>query len=180
MWFMGSTKEIAVKKTHKTTVCFWHCVLWLPGPDLGGEFPVQDLRTGEGGLLQVCMEGIGLLFANSKVRLGRHNTPYCRLSFCFCLRLSGQETGRTIVIMSDKVNALWLQSGHMSQVTDNDVVRDIMWPDTDNMWPDTDSMWLDTGNMWSDIEMWVLSHIGLFCRWAKCSCFVTLVQMHLS
>jgi len=35
---------------------------------------VQDLRTGEGGLLQVCMEGIGLLFANSKVRLGSHNT----------------------------------------------------------------------------------------------------------
>ena len=40
----------------------------LIGPDLGGEFPIQDLKTGEGGLLQVCMEGIGLLFANSKVR----------------------------------------------------------------------------------------------------------------
>jgi hypothetical protein len=25
------------------------------------------MRTGEGGLLQVCMEGVGLLFANSKV-----------------------------------------------------------------------------------------------------------------
>src|SRR2546421_1246964 len=35
--------------------------------ELGGEFPVQDMKTGEGGLLQVCMEGIGLLFANSKV-----------------------------------------------------------------------------------------------------------------
>lgn len=35
--------------------------------ELGGEFPVQDMRTGEGGLLQVCMEGVGLLFANSKV-----------------------------------------------------------------------------------------------------------------
>ncbi|XP_050449435.1 MAP kinase-activating death domain protein isoform X1 [Cataglyphis hispanica] len=34
--------------------------------ELGGEFPVQDMRTGEGGLLQVCMEGVGLLFANSK------------------------------------------------------------------------------------------------------------------
>ncbi|KAG5872380.1 hypothetical protein JTB14_013571 [Gonioctena quinquepunctata] len=34
--------------------------------DLGGEFPVQDMSTGEGGLLQVCMEGVGLLFANSK------------------------------------------------------------------------------------------------------------------
>ncbi|XP_061941465.1 MAP kinase-activating death domain protein isoform X3 [Apis cerana] len=36
------------------------------GAELGGEFPVQDMRTGEGGLLQVCMEGVGLLFANSK------------------------------------------------------------------------------------------------------------------
>ncbi|XP_014227945.1 MAP kinase-activating death domain protein isoform X4 [Trichogramma pretiosum] len=34
--------------------------------ELGGEFPVQDLVTNQGGLLQVCMEGIGLLFANSK------------------------------------------------------------------------------------------------------------------
>ncbi|XP_037051965.1 MAP kinase-activating death domain protein isoform X4 [Bradysia coprophila] len=35
-------------------------------PELGGEFPVQDMTTGEGGLLQVCLEGVGLLFANSK------------------------------------------------------------------------------------------------------------------
>lgn len=25
------------------------------------------MKTGEGGLLQVCLEGVGLLFANSKV-----------------------------------------------------------------------------------------------------------------
>lgn len=37
------------------------------GPELGGEFPVQDMMTGEGGLLQVCLEGVGLLFVNSKV-----------------------------------------------------------------------------------------------------------------
>lgn len=42
----------------------------LPGMELGGEFPVQDLRTGEGGLLQVCIEGVGLLFADSKVSPG--------------------------------------------------------------------------------------------------------------
>uniref|UniRef100_A0A1B0DB96 Uncharacterized protein n=1 Tax=Phlebotomus papatasi TaxID=29031 RepID=A0A1B0DB96_PHLPP len=36
-------------------------------PELGGEFPVQDMTTGEGGLLQVCLEGVGLLFANSKM-----------------------------------------------------------------------------------------------------------------
>lgn len=36
-------------------------------PELGGEFPVQDMVTGEGGLLQVCLEGVGLLFETSKV-----------------------------------------------------------------------------------------------------------------
>ena len=41
----------------------------LLGAELGGEFPIQDMKTGEGGLLQVCMEGVGLLFANSKVRI---------------------------------------------------------------------------------------------------------------
>lgn len=39
--------------------------------NLGGEFPVavvqDDMTPGEGGLLQVCLEGVGLLFANSKV-----------------------------------------------------------------------------------------------------------------
>jgi hypothetical protein len=40
----------------------------IVGPELGGEFPVQDMKSGQGGLLQVCMEGIGLLLANSKVR----------------------------------------------------------------------------------------------------------------
>ena len=42
-----------------------------PGMELGGEFPVQDIQSGEGGLLQVCMEGVGLLFSSSKVRLAR-------------------------------------------------------------------------------------------------------------
>uniref|UniRef100_A0A0A9Y2W5 MAP kinase-activating death domain protein n=1 Tax=Lygus hesperus TaxID=30085 RepID=A0A0A9Y2W5_LYGHE len=38
----------------------------LKGMEPGGEFPVEDLASGEGGLLHVCMEGVGLLFANSK------------------------------------------------------------------------------------------------------------------
>lgn len=50
----------------------------IAGPELGGEFPVQDLKSGQGGLLQVCMEGIGLLLANSKVRIS-HTT---HLSLC--------------------------------------------------------------------------------------------------
>lgn len=37
------------------------------GPELGGEFPVQDMRTGEGGLLQVTLEGINLKFMHSQV-----------------------------------------------------------------------------------------------------------------
>ena len=39
------------------------------GPDLGGEFPIQDVVSGEGGLLQVCMEGIGLVFSDNKVSI---------------------------------------------------------------------------------------------------------------
>ena len=39
----------------------------IPEMELGGEFPVEDIVTREGGLLQVCMEGIGVLFADRKV-----------------------------------------------------------------------------------------------------------------
>ncbi|XP_074005971.1 MAP kinase-activating death domain protein isoform X7 [Numenius arquata] len=39
-----------------------------PGPELGGEFPVQDMKTGEGGLLQVTLEGINLKFMHSQER----------------------------------------------------------------------------------------------------------------
>lgn len=35
--------------------------------NLGGEFPVLDVKSGEGAILQVCMEGVGLLFSTSKV-----------------------------------------------------------------------------------------------------------------
>ncbi|BFZ15853.1 hypothetical protein BsWGS_18891 [Bradybaena similaris] len=40
--------------------------LTSPVSDLGGEYPVQCLRTKESGILKVCMEGIGLLLQNSK------------------------------------------------------------------------------------------------------------------
>lgn len=42
------------------------------GPELGGEFPVQDMKTGEGGLLQVTLEGINLKFMHSQVRGQNH------------------------------------------------------------------------------------------------------------
>lgn len=41
--------------------------LCIAGPELGGEFPVQDMKTGEGGLLQVTLEGINLKFMHSQV-----------------------------------------------------------------------------------------------------------------
>ena len=56
--------------------------------ELGGEFPVEDLNTGEGGLLQVCMEGVGLLFAQSKVS----RKIICYLKFACTLRLLYLET----------------------------------------------------------------------------------------
>jgi hypothetical protein len=52
------------------------------GQQLGGEFPVQDLKTGQGGLLQVCMEGIGLLFANNKVCRNYFNLQAIHRSSC--------------------------------------------------------------------------------------------------
>lgn len=39
----------------------------ISGRDLGGEFPVNDIETNEGGLLQVRMDGIALLFDNRQV-----------------------------------------------------------------------------------------------------------------
>ncbi|XP_029633967.1 MAP kinase-activating death domain protein isoform X5 [Octopus sinensis] len=53
----------------------------VPGPDIGGEFPVQDLRSGQGGLLQVCMDGIGFLLANSKDF--EFFIELCRVKKCF-------------------------------------------------------------------------------------------------
>ncbi|EEB16134.1 map-kinase activating death domain protein, putative [Pediculus humanus corporis] len=58
-----------------------------PPGELGGEFPVQDMKTGEGGLLQVCMEGVGLLFVNSKffVRLDHIRKCYTQKGGMFVL-----------------------------------------------------------------------------------------------
>lgn len=40
----------------------------ISGRDLGGEFPVHDTVRNEGGLLQVRINGIVLLFANRQVK----------------------------------------------------------------------------------------------------------------
>jgi len=39
----------------------------LPGKELGGEFPVEDVETNQGGLLQVRIDGIALTFSDKKV-----------------------------------------------------------------------------------------------------------------
>ncbi|XP_012287241.1 MAP kinase-activating death domain protein isoform X2 [Orussus abietinus] len=66
--------------------------------ELGGEFPVQDLETGEGGLLQVCMEGVGLLFANSKffVRLDHIRKCFTQKGGIFVLEEFNPKTRRIV------------------------------------------------------------------------------------
>lgn len=70
-----------IKQIWTWTTC-WN----FSGPELGGEFPVQDVKSGQGGLLQVCMEGIGLLLANSKVGLLHVYTHYLSVCMAFCSR----------------------------------------------------------------------------------------------
>nr|XP_018672670.1 MAP kinase-activating death domain protein isoform X3 [Ciona intestinalis] len=46
-------------------------------PELGGEFPIQDMKTHECGLLQVTLDGINLKFINSQVFLGLKTIRKC-------------------------------------------------------------------------------------------------------
>ncbi|XP_031340209.1 MAP kinase-activating death domain protein isoform X5 [Photinus pyralis] len=67
-------------------------------PELGGEFPVQDMNSGEGGLLQVCMEGVGLLFANSKffVRIDHIRKCFTQKGGIFVLEEFNPKTRQVI------------------------------------------------------------------------------------
>uniref|UniRef100_A0AC34Q660 MAP kinase-activating death domain protein n=1 Tax=Panagrolaimus sp. JU765 TaxID=591449 RepID=A0AC34Q660_9BILA len=49
----------------------------IAGRDLGGEFPVNDIETNEGGLLQVRMDGIALLFDNRQEFVDLSNIKKC-------------------------------------------------------------------------------------------------------
>ncbi|KAJ6639366.1 MAP kinase-activating death domain protein [Pseudolycoriella hygida] len=71
-------------------------------PELGGEFPVQDMTTGEGGLLQVCLEGVGLLFANSKKR-----SVFVMTLFTFPLILTTQN----FFVRLDHIRKCFTQKG---------------------------------------------------------------------
>uniref|UniRef100_UPI003590007C MAP kinase-activating death domain protein isoform X2 n=2 Tax=Myxine glutinosa TaxID=7769 RepID=UPI003590007C len=47
------------------------------GPELGAEFPVQDLSSGESGLLQVTLEGINLKFVQNQVFIELNRIKKC-------------------------------------------------------------------------------------------------------
>ena len=55
--------------------------------DVGGDYPVEDLATNEGCLLQVCMEGISLLFAKREefIRLAHIRKCFTQRSSIFVL-----------------------------------------------------------------------------------------------
>ncbi|XP_053599948.1 MAP kinase-activating death domain protein isoform X4 [Plodia interpunctella] len=81
--------------------------------ELGGEFPVQDCASGEGGLIQVCMEGVGLLFHHSKdfeffVRLDHIRKCFTQNSGIFVLEEFNPKTRQIIQrkyksIMADQI-----------------------------------------------------------------------------
>ncbi|CAD5219985.1 unnamed protein product [Bursaphelenchus xylophilus] len=49
----------------------------IAGRDLGGEFPVHDIETSEGGLLQVRIDGVRLLFADRQDFISLANIKKC-------------------------------------------------------------------------------------------------------
>ncbi|XP_059059964.1 MAP kinase-activating death domain protein [Achroia grisella] len=78
--------------------------------ELGGEFPIQDCATGEGGLIQVCMEGVGLLFHHSKffVRLDHIRKCFTQNGGIFVLEEFNPKTRQILQrkyksIMADQI-----------------------------------------------------------------------------
>uniref|UniRef100_A0A2A4JT66 dDENN domain-containing protein n=1 Tax=Heliothis virescens TaxID=7102 RepID=A0A2A4JT66_HELVI len=78
--------------------------------ELGGEFPIQDCATGEGGLIQVCMEGVGLLFHHSKffVRLDHIRKCFTQNGGIFVLEEFNPKTRQIIQrkyksVMADQI-----------------------------------------------------------------------------
>lgn len=88
MWYNYTTALLRqLKYLHLQPACNWILVaFWFnsgvspSGPELGGEFPVQDMKTGEGGLLQVTLEGINLKFMHSQVRGQNHSSESAFIS----------------------------------------------------------------------------------------------------
>uniref|UniRef100_A0A8C7X6N5 MAP kinase-activating death domain protein n=1 Tax=Oryzias sinensis TaxID=183150 RepID=A0A8C7X6N5_9TELE len=68
-------QETQLNKFYTKKVRRYAC--WDFCPELGGEFPVQDMKTGEGGLLQVTLEGINLKFMHSQVFIELSHIKKC-------------------------------------------------------------------------------------------------------
>lgn len=102
----------------------------LPEMELGGEFPVEDLVTGEGGLLQVCMEGIGVLFADRKIfiRLENIRKCYTQKSGVFVL----EEFSKFELRNRERVKQRLMNSSFSLQILTPDVSCLII---TDHIWP---------------------------------------------
>uniref|UniRef100_A0A3P9JXQ7 MAP kinase-activating death domain protein n=1 Tax=Oryzias latipes TaxID=8090 RepID=A0A3P9JXQ7_ORYLA len=80
-----------------------------PGPELGGEFPVQDMKTGEGGLLQVTLEGINLKFMHSQVFIELSHIKKCNtVKGVFVL----EEFGRLRLRLSSRSSCVLLPQAH--------------------------------------------------------------------
>uniref|UniRef100_A0AAX7V3U5 MAP kinase-activating death domain protein n=1 Tax=Astatotilapia calliptera TaxID=8154 RepID=A0AAX7V3U5_ASTCA len=69
-------QETQLNKFYTKKVRVWKG-LQQDSPELGGEFPVQDMKTGEGGLLQVTLEGINLKFMHSQVFIELSHIKKC-------------------------------------------------------------------------------------------------------
>lgn len=62
LWKIINCQLISLKSQFGFTLfCFF------VEPELGGEFPVQEMKTGECGLLQVTLDGINLKLSSSQV-----------------------------------------------------------------------------------------------------------------
>uniref|UniRef100_A0A673XQL4 MAP kinase-activating death domain protein n=1 Tax=Salmo trutta TaxID=8032 RepID=A0A673XQL4_SALTR len=70
-------QETQLNKFYTKKVCVHVAAPLSIGPELGGEFPVQDMKTGEGGLLQVTLEGINLKFMHSQVFIELNHIKKC-------------------------------------------------------------------------------------------------------
>uniref|UniRef100_A0A914R5C0 MAP kinase-activating death domain-containing protein n=1 Tax=Parascaris equorum TaxID=6256 RepID=A0A914R5C0_PAREQ len=49
----------------------------VAGRDLGGEFPIHDAESNQGGLLQVRIDGVALLFADRQHFIELNNIKKC-------------------------------------------------------------------------------------------------------
>ena len=66
--------------------------------DVGGDYPVEDLSTNEGCLLQVCMEGISLLFAKREefIRLAHIRKCFTQKSSIFVIEEFSPSTKKVV------------------------------------------------------------------------------------